>query len=115
MGEDRLEAIAVRLLRRQGDDILVRGDDLAGREIVSQRSPLLGAGIKVRPLRQDADDAQGSNEMLELSADRRARLVAFVEGSTDMSEAVKNQILGQLSEPSVPARMVKRLEGRMGG
>ena len=105
----------VTLLRRQGDDILVRGDGLAGREIVRQRSPLLGAGIKVRPLRGDSDDARGADEMLVLSADRRARLVAFVEGSADMPEAVKLRLLGQLAEPRVPARMVKRLEGRMGG
>lgn len=115
VGEERLEAIEVRLLRRQGDDILVQGEGLEGREIVNQRSPLLGAGIKVRPLRNDADGAQSANDMLELSEDRRARLVAFVEASTDMSEAVKTQLLGQLSEPSVSARMVKRLEGRMGG
>ncbi|MEO3417021.1 HlyD family efflux transporter periplasmic adaptor subunit [Roseovarius sp. CAU 1744] len=115
VGEDRLEALEVTLLRRQGDDILVRGDGLAGREIVRQRSPLLGAGIKVRPLRGDSDDARGADEMLVLSADRRARLVAFVEGSTDMPEAVKLRLLGQLAEPRVPARMVKRLEGRMGG
>ncbi|WP_299847044.1 HlyD family efflux transporter periplasmic adaptor subunit [uncultured Roseovarius sp.] len=115
LGEDRLEALEVRLMRRQGDDILVRGEMLEGREIVSQRSPLLGAGIKVRPLRNEADDAASASEMLELSEDRRARLVAFVEGSTDMPEAVKIRLLGQLAEPRVPARMVKRLEGRMGG
>ena len=115
VGEDRLEALSVILMRRQGDDILVRGEGLEGREIVAERSPLLGAGIKVRPLRRDADASQNPNEMLELSEDRRARLVAFVQGSNDMPEAVKTRLLGQLAEPRVPARMVKRLEGRMGG
>ena len=115
VGEDRLEALPVRLMRRQGDDILVRGDALEGREIVSQRSPLLGAGIKVRPLRGDMQDDQSLNEMLELSEDRRARLMAFVEASTDMPEAVKTRLLGQLAERRVPARMVQRLERRMGG
>ncbi|SMC12940.1 Multidrug resistance protein MdtE precursor [Roseovarius aestuarii] len=115
IGEDRLEALEVRLMRRQGDDILVRGAALDGREIVSQRSPLLGAGIKVRPLRSEAHNALNTNDMLELSEDRRARLVAFIEGNTDMSEPVKTRLLGQLAEPRVPARMVKRLENRMGG
>ncbi len=115
VGEDRLEAIPVILMRRQGDDILVRGEGLQGREIVRERSPLLGAGIKVRPLRFEDDDADRANDMLELSEDRRARLVAFVEASTDMSEAVKTRLLGQLAEPRVPATMVERLEGRMGG
>ena len=94
---------------------LYHGEALEGREIVSQRSPLLGAGIKVRPLRGDMQDAQSLNEMLELSEDRRARLMAFVEASTDMPEAVKTRLLGQLAERRVPARMVQRLERRMGG
>lgn len=115
VGEDRLEALPVTLLRRQGDDILVQGEGLEGREIVAQRSPLLGAGIKVRPLRPGAEATPNSSEMLELTEDRRARLVAFVQGNKDMPEAVKTRLLGQLAEPRVPARMVKRLETRMGG
>lgn len=113
--DDRLEALEVTLLRRQGDDILVRGAGLAGREVVTKRSPLLGAGIKVRPLRQADDATAARDEMLELSEDRRARLLAFVEAAADMPEAVKTQLLGQLKEPRVPARMVRRLETRMGG
>ncbi len=113
--EDRLEAIEVELLRRQGDDILVRGEGLAGREIVSKRSPLLGSGIKVRPLRQTDAPASVDDEMVELSKDRRARLVAFIEAAEDMPEAVKTKLLGQLKKPRVPARMVQRLETRMGG
>jgi len=114
-GGDRLEALEVELLRRQGDDILVRGKGLAGREIVSKRSPLLGSGIKVRPLRQATETTTANDEMLELSEDRRARLMAFVVAVEDMPEAVKTQLLGQLKEPRVPARMVHRLETRMGG
>ncbi len=114
-GGDRLEALPVMLLRRQGDDILVRGDGLDGREIVTQRTPLLGAGIKVRPLRPVDGPARAGPEMLELTDDRRARLVAFVEANATMPDAVKTRLLGQLSEPRVPARMVKRLEDRMGG
>jgi RND family efflux transporter MFP subunit len=48
--ENRLEALPVTLLRRQGDRVLVRGDGLEGRRVVASRTPLLGAGIKVRPL-----------------------------------------------------------------
>ena len=53
--EDRLQVRPVQLLRRQGDDVLVRAPDLLGAEIVAQRSPLLGVGIKVRPLRATDD------------------------------------------------------------
>ena len=113
--EDRLDAVSVMLLRRQGDDVLLRGNGLAGREVVTQRSPLLGAGIKVRPIRKTDDAAADSNQMLELTDDRRARLVAFVEGNDEMPEAVKTRLLGELEQERVSARVVKRLETRMGG
>ncbi|WP_299281062.1 HlyD family efflux transporter periplasmic adaptor subunit [uncultured Tateyamaria sp.] len=115
LGEDnRLESIEVRLMRRQGDDILVRSADLIGRDVVEARSPLLGAGILVRPLR--ADQAMATEpEMLELSAERRARLVAFVEGNTRMPAEAKARALARLSEDRVPAQMVERIESRMGG
>jgi multidrug efflux pump subunit AcrA (membrane-fusion protein) len=49
--EDRLQSKSVDLLRRQGDDVIVNIGDLVGATIVAERSPLLGAGIKVRPIR----------------------------------------------------------------
>ena len=54
--EDRLEAAPATLMRRQGDEVLVRAPDLAGREVVAERSPLLGPGIKVRPVRAPGAD-----------------------------------------------------------
>lgn len=114
---DRLEALSVTLVRRQGDDVLVRGDGLAGREVVDARSPLLGAGIAVTPLRKakNGEVAPTSPAMVELSDDRRAKLVAFIEGSTRMPEAAKARVLARLSEPLVPEQMIKRIESRMGG
>lgn len=118
--DDRLETAAVEVLRRQGDEVIVRpGRALAGREVVAERSPLLGAGIKVRPLRPRTGDeaaaAQQEPEMVELTDERRARLVAFVEGNRRMPAEVKERILGQLAQPKVPAQMVERIESRMGG
>lgn len=114
--EDRLEAVEVRLLRRQGDDILVRSPDLVGRDVVEARSPLLGAGIRVRPLRaSDADTPPAEPEMVELSDERRARLVAFVEANNRMPAEAKARVLSRLAEARVPAQMVARLESRMGG
>jgi len=49
--DERLESLPVTLERRQGDDVIVRGAGLAGREVVRERTPLLGPGIKVRPIR----------------------------------------------------------------
>lgn len=51
---DRLEVARVAVLRRQGDAVIVRVDALAGRDVVSERGPMLGAGIAVRVLRRDA-------------------------------------------------------------
>ena len=111
--EDRLERLEVRLIRRQGDDVLVRGRGLAGREVVEAISPLLGAGIQVRPIRRGA--APEAPAMVQLTDERRAKLVAFVQANNRMPADVKERILTRLSEPKVPAQMIQRLESRMGG
>ncbi|MEX0311197.1 MAG: efflux RND transporter periplasmic adaptor subunit [Tateyamaria sp.] len=113
--ENRLESLPVTLLRRQGDDVLVRGAGLAGREVVETRSPLLGAGISVRPLRPGQEDEAAEPEMVELTEERRAQLVAFVEANQRMPAEAKQRVLAQLAEARVPAQMVARLESRMGG
>jgi RND family efflux transporter MFP subunit len=110
--EDRLEAATVEILRRQGDDVLVRGA-IAGREVVEARSPLLGAGIAVKPLRRETEPEMP--DMIELTEERRAQLVAFVEANERMPEDAKVRMLARLAEREVPARMVARLESRMGG
>ena len=114
-GDERLEEIPVQILRRQGDDILVRSRDLAGREVVAERTPLLGAGIKVRALRPGGAQEPEAPAFVELTAERRAALVAFVEGNQRMPADAKARILGQLKEDRVPAGVVERIESRMGG
>lgn len=111
--DNRLEAATVTLLRRQGDDVLVRGD-IVGREVVEARSPLLGAGIMVQPLRAQGAEAQAP-AMLELTEERRAELVAMVEGSTAMPEADKARVIARLAQREVPAHVVARIEKRAGG
>lgn len=114
--EERLEVMPVSLVRRQGDDVLIRARGLDGREVVAERTPLLGAGIKVRALRSDSQaSAPEQPEMVELSEERRARLLAFVQSNTRMPEEARQRILNQLSQSSVPATVVERIESRMGG
>ena len=113
--EDRLEALQVSLVRRQGDDVLVRGRGLVGRNVVSARTPLLGAGIKVKPLTAEGVTKIEEPEMLELSQERRDKIRAFIQANKRIPEEAKARILGQLDEPKVPAQMVQRIEGRMGG
>lgn len=114
--EDRLEALTVQLLRRQGDDVLIRGDGLAGRRVVIGRTPLLGAGIRVRPLQQGAGlEAAQTPKMTTLSDERRAVLVTLVEGNGRLPEAVKERLLQQLAKAEVPTKLVDRIEARKGG
>ncbi|TRD22440.1 efflux RND transporter periplasmic adaptor subunit [Palleronia caenipelagi] len=116
--EDRLERATVAVLRSQGDDLLIRAPELTGRSIVAERVPRLGPGIKIRPLRQSAagDPVAEAPEMLDLSPERRAELIAIVEGNARMPEAAKERVLARLkSGDQVPAGMVARIEGGRGG
>jgi len=115
--EDRLELHETEVLRRQGDDVIIPARGLRGERIVAERSPLLGAGIGVRPLTAEEASAPPAPppppETVALEPDRRAKLVAFVTDS-GMPPPVKARILGQLEADQVPAEMVANLERRMG-
>lgn len=116
---DRLEAGRVEILRRLGNEVLIRAPGLEGREVVAVRTPLLGAGIRIRPQR-DAPAAGAAipaePEMVELDQARRAALVARIEANPMMPEHVRNRILAQLSQDRVPLRLIERLEaGARGG
>ncbi len=114
--EDRLEALDVTLLRRQGDLVLVRSPQIGGRDIVTRLTPALGAGIRVRPTNPDAPpEPTEEQKLLDLSEERRAKLLAFVEGNSRMPAERKARIVEQLSQPKVPVAVVERLEQRMGG
>jgi membrane fusion protein (multidrug efflux system) len=87
---------------------------LYGQSIVAERSPLLGAGIAVQPIDPNAQAVVPEPvEMVTLDADRRARLITFVEES-QMPPPVKTRILDQLAQDEVPSDVVTRLEDRMG-
>jgi RND family efflux transporter MFP subunit len=111
--DDRLRSADVRLLRRQGDDVIIAVGEHAGKTIVAERSPLLGAGIKVRPIRPGEAEAAPEPEMITLDAERRAKLIAFVSEGR-MPDDVKARIIGQLQAEQVSSQTVARLESRMG-
>lgn len=116
---DRLEAVPADVLRRQGDDVILRVGALAGREVVVERTSLLGAGILVRPVRGNgaalADGVEDHAAVVELTPERRAALIAFVEDSGAIPAEAKTRVLAQLREDRVPAEVVSRIEARMGG
>lgn len=111
---DRLELLGVEVLRRQGNDVIVAVGALAGRDVVAERSPLLGAGIKIKPSRDGMAPAAAA-ELVDLTPERRAELIAFVEANTRMPDDAKARMLKQLAQDRVPADVVVRLEQRMGG
>ncbi len=122
--EDRLELAQVERLRTQGDEVIVRAPDLAGATVVAERTPTLGPGIRIRPLETGPDpaDATGTDEgpetvgeLMELSPERRAALVATVEADESMGSAARARVLSALQRPQVPARIVERIERRRDG
>lgn len=134
--EDRLVSVDVALVRRQADDVLVQADALDGARVVAERTPLLGAGIGVRVLepaeaeaiaasgeqRQPSSRPQGQGqpsggedgEMIEISDERRQKLIEAVKSNARMPADAKDRILATLEQPEVPKEMVERLESRMG-
>ena len=111
--DDRLQPVLVDVLRRQGDDVIIAAAGLAGLTVVMERSPLLGAGIKVRPIRPGVVAEQTVPQMISLDADRRARLIAYVSEGP-MPDDVKARIIAQLEQDQVSSETVERLESRMG-
>lgn len=119
---DRLRSEAVQIMRRQGDDLLINASQIADQRIVAERSPLVGPGLLVRVLETPtaegsapASAAEPAREMVELSPERRAKLIAFVEANKRMPSEAKERVLSQLAKNKVPVRMVERIESRMGG
>lgn len=110
--DNRLTAQPVTVLRRQGDDVIVTAEGLAGVDIVRVVGPSLGTGILVQRARAPdmAEEPAESAEMITLDPDRRARLIAQVEGNTRMPEQVRARLIAQLSQDSVPAQTLERLE-----
>ena len=98
--DDRLEVVPVRVMRRQGDDVIVEAGAAAGREVVAERSPLLGAGIRIAPVRAG---------WVTLSAAEREELKALVEAA-GLAAAEKADVLTQLDKTQVPQGLIDRLQ-----
>ena len=96
---DRLEEVQVKMLRQQGDDLIV-GDVPFGRQYVLARAQQLGPGIQVQPVSPQPEGAAApaepdAPETIVLDEERRARLIAFVEASENMQAASKEKGSGR--------------------
>jgi multidrug efflux pump subunit AcrA (membrane-fusion protein) len=114
--DGRLAEAQVELLRRQGESVIVAAPGLAGAEVVAARTPLLGAGIRVRPIRPEAAEAADPEAgTVALSAARRAELIGRVEANPRMPSEAKARLIAQLEAERVPAALVARLDAQTGG
>ena len=112
--QNRLETVQVRVLRKQGNDVIVGSRRLNGRSIVAERSPTLGEGIRVEariPTKAGDEPAFDEPAMVALSSEERNNLVQRVEANQFMPAEVKQRILKLLQEDEVPKNLVDRLSG----
>jgi multidrug efflux pump subunit AcrA (membrane-fusion protein) len=144
--DDRLEERQTEVLRRQGADVVVLAAGLEGLEVVTERSALLGVGLKVRPVRPGQESQSpvltgapgggggipgagggpgggaggggtptgGTVEMVKLTPERRAELIAKVERST-MTPEQKERTINQLKADEVSPQLIQRIEQRAEG
>ena len=118
--EDRLEEVSVNILRRQGEKVIVSGAPL-GAEYVMQRSPQLGAGLKVKPLRSSdlkngkASKSIDADTIVDLDQKKKSELLDFLESMDRMPENVKDRLIKEISSGKVSSKTLRRLEKRMKG
>lgn len=100
--DDRLRALPVTLVRRQGDTVLLRGDDLEGQEVVIGRTPLLGPGISVRPIRPEvADEPEVSGQADPAPEDLDEPTPDAVTELTDVPDVAEEVTRAQTDETMV--------------
>ena len=116
--EDRLQEIEVSILRRNKNNVIIDATNVIGKEIVTNRTPLLGAGIKIKPIRlggsKASSDAAPEPEKIALDEERRQKMISFIEGNGYIPKTAKKKIIKALSEAEVPVKLIKRIESRMG-
>ncbi len=109
---DRLEVMKVEILRKQADQIIVPIGKLKGREIVLERAPQLGAGIKVKPRRDEA--SENNDQTVPVSDELLQRMIAYVEANKKIPVDLKRSILGKLNSPKIPKETYDRITSRLG-
>lgn len=118
--DNRLTEARVEIVRRQGNSVLVQAGDVAGADIVADRTPALGAGLLVEVTgRADpqpvSSGAAQSGVMLELSDARRAALLQRLDADPALSQADRDRMRAALQADRVPAALVRRIEDGRGG
>ena len=117
--DNRLKEIEVIILRRQGNEVIVSGAP-TDKEYVMQRSPQLGNGLKIKPLRKKDREISNSvnlsknNELVTISPEKQKKLINILDKLDRMPKSVKDRIYEEINSGKIKAKTLKRLEKNMG-
>ena len=121
--EGRLDELEVKLVRRQGDELVLTNVP-EGVEYVIRRTPQLGADLRIDPIRKEdlnkAIDSTGKikkveEEFIELDEEKRQFYIERIKKNKWMPDTAKDRILKTLEKEKVPKKLIDRLEQRMKG
>jgi multidrug efflux pump subunit AcrA (membrane-fusion protein) len=121
--DNRLEEYLAKIIGRQGDMVILK-DIPFGRVYVSEKSPQLSAGVKIKPIIMNdkkilelnlLGENNSADTRLELTSDRREKLIQFVNTNDRLPKKIKEKIISQLKESKVPFKLVSRLEKQIEG
>ena len=117
--DNRLKEIEVTILRRQGNEVIVSGAP-TNKEYVMQRSPQLGNGLKIKPLRKKDREISNSvnlsknNELVTISPEKQKKLINILDKLDRMPKSVKDRLYEEINSGKIKAKTLKRLEKNMG-
>ena len=117
--DNRLKEIEVTILRRQGNEVIVSGAP-TDKEYVMQRSPQLGNGLKIKPLRKKDREISNSvnlsknNELVTISPEKQKKLINILDKLDRMPKSVKDRLYEEINSGKIKAKTLKRLEKNMG-
>ena len=117
--DNRLKEIEVTILRRQGNEVIVSGAPTE-KEYVMQRSPQLGNGLKIKPLRKKDREISNSvnlsknNELVTISSEKQKKLINILDKLDRMPKSVKDRLYEEINSGKIKAKTLKKLEKNMG-
>ena len=117
--DNRLKEIEVTILRRQGNEVIVSGAP-TDKEYVMQRSPQLGNGLKIKPLRKKDREISNSvnlsknNELVIISPEKQKKLINILDKLDRMPKSVKDRLYEEINSGKIKAKTLRRLEKNMG-
>ena len=85
-----------------------------------QRSPQLGNGLKIKPLRKkdreisNSKSLSNNNDLVTLSPEKQNKLIKFLDNMDRMPKSVKDRLYEEIKSGKMKAKTLKRLEKNMG-